>query len=58
MQANRAESRGESRNRRESAVATLFIGAAHELWELESGAVARFLGPVGAVAFGGNGRRS
>ena len=37
---------------RVSAVATLFIGASNELGEFESGVVARFLGPVGAVAFG------
>jgi hypothetical protein len=40
---------------RVSAVATLFIGASNELGEFESGVVARFLGPVGAVAFGGVG---
>lgn len=40
---------------RVSAVATLFIGASNELGEFESGVVARFLGPVGAVAFGGAG---
>ena len=38
-----------------SAVATLFIGASNELGEFESGVTARFLGPVGAVAFGGAG---
>jgi hypothetical protein len=37
------------------AVSTLFIGASNELGEFESGVVARFLGPVGAVAFGGFG---
>jgi MFS family permease len=40
---------------RVSAVATLFIGASNELGEFESGVTARFLGPVGAVAFGGVG---
>ncbi len=40
---------------RVSAVATLFIGASNELGEFESGLVARFLGPVGSVAFGGFG---
>jgi len=40
---------------RVSAVATLFIGASNELGEFESGVVARLLGPVGAVAFGGLG---
>jgi MFS family permease len=40
---------------RVSAVATLFIGASNELGEFESGVVARILGPVGAVAFGGAG---
>jgi MFS family permease len=40
---------------RVSAVATLFIGASNELGEFESGVVARFLGPVGSVAFGGMG---
>ena len=38
---------------RVSAVATLFIGASNELGEFESGVVARVLGPVGSVAFGG-----
>ena len=38
-----------------SAVATLFIGASNELGEFESGVVARLLGPVGSVAFGGAG---
>lgn len=40
---------------RVSAVSTLFIGASNELGEFESGVVARLLGPVGAVAFGGVG---
>ncbi|SIO62588.1 Predicted arabinose efflux permease, MFS family [Singulisphaera sp. GP187] len=40
---------------RVSAVSTLFIGASNELGEFESGVVARVLGPVGAVAFGGTG---
>jgi MFS family permease len=40
---------------RVSAVATLFIGASNELGEFESGVTARFLGPIGAVAFGGLG---
>lgn len=40
---------------RVSAVSTLFVGASNELGEFESGVVARFLGPVGAVAFGGVG---
>lgn len=40
---------------RVSAVSTLFIGASNELGEFESGVTARFLGPVGAVAFGGAG---
>ncbi len=40
---------------RVSAVATLFIGASNELGEFESGSVARLLGPVGSVAFGGLG---
>ena len=40
---------------RVSAVSTLFIGASNELGEFESGVVARFLGPVGSVAFGGAG---
>jgi MFS family permease len=40
---------------RVSAVSTLFIGASNELGEFESGVVARLLGPVGAVAFGGIG---
>jgi MFS family permease len=40
---------------RVAAVATLFIGASNELGEFESGVVARVLGPVGSVAFGGVG---
>jgi MFS family permease len=40
---------------RVSAVSTLFIGASNELGEFESGVVARALGPVGSVAFGGAG---
>ncbi|WP_010038294.1 MFS transporter [Gemmata obscuriglobus] len=40
---------------RVSAVSTLFIGASNELGEFESGVAARFLGPVGAVVFGGAG---
>ena len=40
---------------RVSAVATLFIGASNELGEFESGVVARVMGPVAAVAFGGVG---
>jgi MFS family permease len=40
---------------RVSAVATLFIGASNELGEFESGVMARILGPVGAVVFGGVG---
>src|SRR5262249_14896911 len=40
---------------RVSAGATLFIGASNELGEFESGVVARALGAVGAVAFGGAG---
>jgi MFS family permease len=40
---------------RVSAVSTLFIGASNELGEFESGVVARLLGPVAAVAFGGIG---
>jgi MFS family permease len=40
---------------RVSAVSTLFIGASNELGEFESGVAARFLGPVGAAAFGGYG---
>jgi MFS family permease len=40
---------------RVAAVSTLFIGASNELGEFESGVTARFMGPVGAVAFGGAG---
>ena len=40
---------------RVAALSTLFIGASNELGEFESGLVARFLGPVGSVAFGGAG---
>jgi hypothetical protein len=40
---------------RVAAVSTLFIGASNELGEFESGIVARVLGPVGSVAFGGAG---
>lgn len=40
---------------RVAAVSTLFIGASNELGEFESGLVARVLGPVGAVLFGGFG---
>ncbi len=40
---------------RVSAVSTLFIGASNELGEVESGIAARFLGPIGAAAFGGYG---
>jgi hypothetical protein len=40
---------------RVSAVSTLFIGASNELGEFESGVVARLMGPVAAVAFGGFG---
>lgn len=40
---------------RVSAVSALFIGASNELGEFESGVVARFLGPIGAAAFGGYG---
>lgn len=40
---------------RVSGVSFLFIGASNELGEFESGVVAWFLGPVGAVAFGGFG---
>lgn len=40
---------------RVSAVSTLFISASNELGEFESGVAARFLGPVGAVLFGGIG---
>lgn len=40
---------------RVAAVSTLFIGASNELGEFESGLVARLIGPVGAVLFGGFG---
>jgi MFS family permease len=40
---------------RVAAVSSVFIGASNELGEFESGVVARFLGPVGAVLFGGIG---
>jgi MFS family permease len=40
---------------RVGAVSYLFIGASNELGDFESGVVARFLGPVGAVLFGGIG---
>lgn len=40
---------------RVSAVDMLFISASNELGEFESGVAARFLGPVGAVLFGGIG---
>jgi MFS family permease len=40
---------------RVSAVSYLFVGASNELGEFESGLVARLLGPVGAVVFGGLG---
>jgi MFS family permease len=40
---------------RVSAVSTLFVGASNELGEFESGVVARVMGPVMAVAFGGAG---
>jgi MFS family permease len=40
---------------RVAAVSTVFIGASNELGEFESGVAARFLGPIGAVAFGGVG---
>jgi len=40
---------------RVSAVASMFISASNELGEFESGVAARFLGPVGAVLFGGIG---
>jgi MFS family permease len=40
---------------RVAAVSTLFIGASNELGEFESGLVARIMGPVGAVLFGGVG---
>jgi hypothetical protein len=40
---------------RVSAVSSLCISASNELGEFESGTAARFLGPVGAVIFGGVG---
>lgn len=40
---------------RVSAVASVFIGASNQLGELESGAVAAWLGPVGSVLIGGAG---
>ncbi len=40
---------------RVSAVDMLFISASNELGEFESGVAARFLGPIGAVLFGGVG---
>ena len=40
---------------RVSSVSYLFIGASNELGEFESGVVARFLGPIGSVLFGGIG---
>lgn len=40
---------------RVSAVSSLFIGASNELGEVESGLIARLLGPVGAALFGGFG---
>jgi MFS family permease len=40
---------------RVSAVSSLFIGASNELGEVESGLIARILGPVGAALFGGFG---
>ncbi len=40
---------------RVAAVSSVFIGASNELGEFESGVVARFLGPVGSVLFGGIG---
>lgn len=38
---------------RVSAVSSVFIGASNELGEFETGIVARLIGPVAAVAFGG-----
>ncbi|MGB3624756.1 MAG: MFS transporter [Henriciella sp.] len=38
---------------RVSSVSFIFISASNELGEFESGVAARFLGPVGAVVFGG-----
>jgi hypothetical protein len=40
---------------RVAAVSGLFIGASAEFGEFETGVVVRFLGPVGAVVFGGVG---
>jgi MFS family permease len=40
---------------RVSAVASLFVGASNELGEMESGALAQWLGPVAAVIVGGVG---
>jgi len=40
---------------RVAAVSSVFIGASNELGEFESGVVARILGPVRAVVFGGIG---
>ncbi|MGE3303242.1 MAG: MFS transporter [Hyphomonadaceae bacterium] len=40
---------------RVSAVSSLFIGASNELGELESGVVARFIGPVSSAIVGGFG---
>jgi MFS family permease len=40
---------------RVSAVSGLFISASNELGEFESGVAGRFLGPIGAVVFGGIG---
>lgn len=40
---------------RVSSVSGLFISASNELGEFESGVVSRFIGPVGAVLFGGVG---
>jgi hypothetical protein len=38
---------------RVAAVSTLFISASNELGEFRGGLVARFLGPVAAVVYGG-----
>jgi hypothetical protein len=40
---------------RVSAVSTLFISASNELGEFRGGLVARFMGPVSAVVYGGVG---
>jgi hypothetical protein len=40
---------------RVSSVSGLFIAGSNELGEFESGAVARFIGPVGAAVVGGIG---